>query len=289
MQAVIDRGLDSALVLEDDVDWDVRLKAQMVTFAAASRTWLRRAKRVRTAEESEIVLSPQLLASRMTTGKTESPYGDNWDVLWLGHCGTELPLLSSSSSSAQPGSLKILIPSDETVPAPQHLKPHPFASRDALGSAYPAHTRVVHAARGNACTLAYAVSGRGAEKVARMFQRVGYVAQWDLMLRDYCLGLYRHRRGGVLGDEGGEREEAPVCVTVQPPLFSHYYAGAEEGGGRGGASVSDIRGQGGGFASRKTGTPYVRLSVQGNLERIVAGVPVGELVDQLPDDKDAFW
>ncbi|GAW16456.1 hypothetical protein ANO14919_058850 [Xylariales sp. No.14919] len=325
LQTVVDMGLGSALVLEDDVDWDVRLKTQMRTFAMASRLWLDiEAQRRETTtsqrrggiaggvpsgspdsekreqqQESEVgsESSPAgsddggairgeyaqdtvpLSSGRLpsTQGRTKSPYGDDWDVLWLGHCGADLPAARQEPASGDPlsSSLKISIPRDPTVPAPKHLQPHPFALRDRLADAYPAHTRVVHAARGTVCSLAYAVSRRGARKLLRAFSAAGFVDQFDLMLRDYCMGG---------GGEHGREEEGLVCLTVQPPLISHHYAGEE-----GGASVSDIRGQGGGLARGEKGTPYVRLSVQENLRRLVAGLAEDQLVDQLPDDGDTLW
>ncbi|KAI0403903.1 hypothetical protein F4802DRAFT_616205 [Xylaria palmicola] len=354
LQMIVDRGLSSALVLEDDVDWDVRLGAQMETLAAASRAWLnieeerrwaaasrpaRKVTRVsasrgaaerparpgpdpesgdgkeRDEEEGEegpgrdtIPLSPALIAEAVRGG-AGSPYGEGWDVLWLGHCGADLPAAiattttPSSSSSPILSSLEIAVLDDVTVPAPKHLKPHPFALCDKLAGAYPAHTRVVHAARGNACSLAYAVSSAGARALLRRFrggggvkggregegEGEGFVDQWDLALRDYCMGggddeADDHDHGGKGGLLLGRRRRGLVCLTVQPPLFSHRYAGDA-----GGASVSDIRGQGGGFARGKKGTPYVRLSVQANLGRLVAGAAVDGLVDQLPDEGDALW
>ncbi|KAI0428354.1 hypothetical protein F5Y09DRAFT_357792 [Xylaria sp. FL1042] len=334
LQTIVGLGLGSALVLEDDVDWDVRLKTQMAAFAVASQTWLgvEQEKREilsrlrnlgtgnpqqedskakssvasnpfpdpnpnneRTVSEEfardTISLPPSLPESMLGgTAHAESPYGEGWDVLWLGHCGADLPTarqesLASTSRSPFCPPLKIAMNGDMTVPAPKHLQPHPFALRDALADAYPAHTRIVHAACGNVCSLGYAVSQRGAQRLLRRFAEDGFAAQWDLMLRDYCMGKGKHTDGDGDGDEYGG-DASLVCLTVQPPLISHHYAG--DGGG-GGASVSDIRGQGGGLVRGKKGTPYIRLSVQENLERLVAGFPVARLVDQLPDDGGTLW
>ncbi|KAI1273719.1 hypothetical protein F5Y07DRAFT_249284 [Xylaria sp. FL0933] len=332
LQTIVDLGLGSALVLEDDVDWDVRLKTQMETFAVASQMWLDVEQEKREIlsrlqnlgigkpqqedskaessvpsnsftnangegaakdefERDTISLPPTLPSTILNAAAySESPYGEDWDVLWLGHCGADLPTTRQEPSPSSPAgspfcsssSLKIAIPGDTTVPAPKHLQPHPFALHDALAEAYPAHTRVVHAACGNVCSLAYAVSQRGARRLLRRFTGDGYVAQWDLMLRDYCMGI--HSNWQEEEQEGHKDNESLVCLTVQPPLISHHYAG--EGGG---ASVSDIKGQGGGLVRGKKGTPYIRLSVQENLERLVAGFPVERLVDQLPDDGDTLW
>ncbi|KAI0172901.1 glycosyltransferase family 25 protein [Hypoxylon sp. FL1284] len=252
LQRVVDEGLGSALVVEDDIDWDVRLKPQLRGLAAASRAWL---------DESG-------LADAGGDDDVRSAYGGGWDVQWLGHCGAALPGLRDPPVAPP---TVIAMPGDDTVPAPQHLKPHPFAPRDRLGAEYPPHTRVVHASAGNVCTLAYAVSRRGARRLLSEFG-ARYDAQWDIVLQKWCEG-----GSGSTPDRAAAR---PVCLTVQPPLFSHYYP---KGGGG-----SDIQGQGGGYA-RGTGTPYVRLSVRQNMRQLVTGAPFGDMVDQLPDDGDPIW
>lgn len=316
--------------MEDDVDWDVRIKNQLQVFAEAARAFTQPAapqtcvarsardcdgkKQHRkvplaqtesfnppTATDNTVV---ELTVSRLRVGNlkaTSSPYGDDWDVLWLGHCGTEFPTAASSSpKSKQPplppthpntgyqpktnaeGSvslppLRVIIPDDPTVPQPQHLKPHPFALADPLGEDYPPHTRVVHASRGTICTQAYAVSQQGARKLLYQFGLQSLTAGWDLVLKDWCDGGYF---SADLGEEGAKkpRPRQPICVTVQPPLFSHHY---------GKASASDIMSPGGGFLNGKTKgemTPYIRYSVRLNMGKLVEGVTdLEDLVDQFPD------
>ncbi|KAL8798348.1 MAG: hypothetical protein Q9182_006736 [Xanthomendoza sp. 2 TL-2023] len=64
----------SALIIEDDADWDVALKSQLETFANKTRA-------LGNAGRNE---------SLWTTSETptHSPYGDDWDLLWLGSCAT---------------------------------------------------------------------------------------------------------------------------------------------------------------------------------------------------------
>lgn len=280
LQAIVAENLTSALVLEDDIDWDVRLKSQLQTYSSASRTWLRESK----VNKHQIELSGTMQLFPATEAGTEAQktaYGEGWDIQWLGHCGTDFP---DDESLISP--LRITISNDETVPAPKHLKPHPFAMPDKLGEVYPPHTRVVHASSGNVCSLAYAVSQQGARKLLSKFN-AHYDTQWDLMLQKWCEGKYeaedKYRpKSGVGHDEGAteeNQEKVPICLTVQPPLFSHHYA--KDG-------ASNILGQGGGYA-KGTGTPYIRLSVRQNLERLAAGMPESEMVDQLPDDGDTIW
>ncbi|KAK3316911.1 hypothetical protein B0H66DRAFT_535146 [Apodospora peruviana] len=315
LQTIIRQNLTSALILEDDADWDIRLKSQLQVFAQATRAFTQPAgtkprpqdlladiyNPPTTAEpdssssssSTTIVELPlaQLLSSSNSLLPKVTPYGDIWDVLWLGHCGTDFPTSAQNTitseqpseddktTTAQPkkplrrkGSwrpplLRVPISNDMTVPEPQHLKPHPFALRDPLGGEYPPHTRVVHAAAGRtSCTQAYAVSQKGARKLLWQFGLQTFTSGWDLMLGDWCDGVYN--------DEDGEDgvKKGPVCVTVQPPLFSHHF-------GKG--ATSDIMSPGGGFIKgNKEMTPYVRFSVKMNTGRMVEG---REPEDQWPD------
>ncbi|KAK8071720.1 hypothetical protein PG996_005068 [Apiospora saccharicola] len=346
LHRVVEEGLPSALIMEDDVDWDLRIKSQLQTFGAASKAWLQTshetvtppaglltdkdgpavywrggrgvdARRTSTGDhEAEERYSIRLdqMSTTNAPALTDHPYGEGWDVLWLGHCGTGFPDADTGSLPL----LRVVIPNDPTVPAPQHLKSHPFASHDALGDLYPPHTRVVHAASSprTACTLAYAVSQRGARKLLWQFGLEDFSSQWDLMLGNWCSGGYVDGKVDV-GDGGGgdvdhgsdgarvaagiavggeklhsnERREGrareqrsrprqqPTCLTVQPPIFGHYFA--KKG-------ASDIRGQGGGYVT-KTGTPYVRWSVRMNLDVLTEGGTASDVVDQLPDEGEVRW
>lgn len=348
LRRVVEEGLPSALIMEDDLDWDLRIKSQLQTFGAASYAWLqtsremvshpadllteegrpfvywrmRRGTGVRgtdtAAHEAEerhsIHLDPRSAANGLTSSK-DHPYGEGWDVLWLGHCGTDFPPNDAEDTSSSLPPLRVVVADDPTVPAPHHLKPHPFASQDALAELYPSHTRVVHAASSprTVCTLAYAVSQRGARKLLWQFGLEDFSSQWDLMLGKWCAGGYVEGKtdGGDSTDdtdadsredgdnatdgeaavaegskEGEERRERPspprrqpTCLTVQPPIFGHYFA--KKG-------ASDIRGQGGGYVS-KVGTPYVRWSVRMNLDVLTEGGAASEVVDQLPDEGEARW
>lgn len=58
-------NIQSALIFEDDADWDIGFRAQLKQLA-------RGAKYLQKVDEDAV---------------TRSPYGDSWDMLWLGHCG----------------------------------------------------------------------------------------------------------------------------------------------------------------------------------------------------------
>jgi hypothetical protein len=103
------------------------------------------------------------------------------------------------------------------------------------------------------------VTQAGARKILYQFGVRGFSKGYDFALSDYCAGIGRD----IVGDDAIVEERGirrPMCVTVQPPLFSHYWS--ERGS-------SDIMGTGAG--GRESGTRYVRRSVRGNIEALVKG------------------
>jgi hypothetical protein len=186
--------------------------------------------------------------------RPNDPYGQNWDILWLGHCGADLPPASPSHPD------RLTLSNDPTVAAPKHLRPTSHAPQDPLATLYPPQTRLYHrTSNSTLCTLAYAVTQAGARKILYQFGVRGFSKGYDFALSDYCAGIGRDIVGDdAIDEEGGIRR--PMCVTVQPPLFSHYWS--ERGS-------SDIMGTGAG--GRESGTRYVRKSVRGNIEALVKG------------------
>lgn len=70
---IVENGYESALIMEDDMDWDVRLKSQFIQFIHSAR----------------YIQSSSFPSSLAYT--SSSPYGNNWDLIWLGHCGEVFP------------------------------------------------------------------------------------------------------------------------------------------------------------------------------------------------------
>lgn len=175
---------------------------------------------------------------------------------------------------------------DDTVPVGKHLKAHPFQGvLDPLADAYPPHTRVFHRASGGTlCTIAYAVSQRGARRLLHQFGIKGWNGIFDSEMGRWCGGedpdmgasaepkkkpAHQSPLGGGKGKRNGRER---VCLTTQPPIFAHHHPMDGE---------SDIGGLGGGYATRYE-TKYLRYSVRMNLEKIVRGEK--ELEDQWPDE-----
>ncbi|KAK5632054.1 hypothetical protein RRF57_007768 [Xylaria bambusicola] len=64
LKYVVTSGLTSAFIVEDDVDWDIRIKEQTK------------------------LISDNVRLHTGASAEDATPYGTGWDVLWLGHCGS---------------------------------------------------------------------------------------------------------------------------------------------------------------------------------------------------------
>ena len=216
---IVDQRIGSALIMEDDADWDVTFKSQLQSFAIAVR---------------------DLSGTSQTV--THSPFGENWDILWLGHCGleckTELPYY--------------LTPNDPTFPLPLHFLPY---WRDPPPLERPDHARLTCTVKDAACTSMYAVSYHGAQKVlsalsvnpSGVAEEVDIGAQIDVALGRLCGHGYL------------------LCYSAYPSLTGGFRAAGSASKG------SDIHNHGGEpvpFAS--WGMMY---STMLNINRILRGEP----------------
>ena len=203
---MIEENIVSALFLEDDADWDIRIKKQMTDFAKASRLLVQpklgtsdsfldptypRPKKDQKPQNFDI--------SKDLTGRpSSSPYGDidRWDILWLGHCGSRFPRASDRNVPLD----RAVIYDDETVPEPQHVKME-FGDSE-LVQTYPAHTRVVSRAWMNTCSLGYAITQPGARRLLYELGVNKMTGTTDMMLRSVC--------------HGSEGRPLQTCLTTQP-------------------------------------------------------------------------
>ncbi|KAF2637977.1 hypothetical protein P280DRAFT_405620 [Massarina eburnea CBS 473.64] len=313
LQQIVAQNLTTALIMEDDVDWDIRIRQNLQRFALASqflaeekrdlsslaeyKSKVSELKNPETPETASHILNETTITPILPTLPLSSihlpsrpfhptsPYGDpsTWDILWIGHCGAGFPRHPPSPKNppTTPANTILISTNDATVPSPHHLKAHPFqGTLDPLALALPPHTRIFHRATGGTlCTVAYAVSQRGARRLLHQFGVKGWNGIFDAEMGRWCagedpdMGADASPPSQSEGKEGKKKGMERVCLTSQPPIFAHHHPLEGE---------SDIGGLGGGYA-RKFETKYLRLSVRMNLERIVQGVEGGVLVDQWPD------
>ncbi|KAF4634552.1 hypothetical protein G7Y89_g3552 [Cudoniella acicularis] len=151
VRSIVENRYASAMIMEDDMDWDVRIRNQMQDFALGIRY-------LTDIDESE---------------KQLSPYGGDWDIFWPDHCREYLP--------EDDDCRRFVINDDETV-APKSEMP---TLKDHLAE-YPEYTRIMHKAGAPICTFAYALSARGAQKVLYHLGTRGQVSNYDNALAFMC-------------------------------------------------------------------------------------------------------
>ncbi|KAJ4305827.1 hypothetical protein N0V90_001359 [Kalmusia sp. IMI 367209] len=157
LQWFLDSGLETALILEDDVDWDIRLRSVQIPLAAsAART-----------------LMPPKQSSNPPTkqGQGHSQYwGDHgaWDLLYLGHCGDYFDEVTYKGLLHRGKSFNLsdvphIIYNDPTLPARSEL--HPFTQELFSELKLPVQARALHRSKFPLCSFGYAVTRSAAEQL----------------------------------------------------------------------------------------------------------------------------
>jgi hypothetical protein len=189
-----------------------------------------------------------------------SPYGDGWDILWLGHQGALFPNMGHQAERAEASKIskgRVVHLDDPTVPEDRY---HDFWN-EGVPSKYPQHTRTVHHMMGGVCTFAYAVSHAGARALLHDAS-TSFKEPFDVLLMRACNGMEPHRYLN--------------CLTTRPPLFYHHRpAGRSD-------VDSDITASMNKPGTRKKGiTTWIRWSVKLNIGKLLRGRT--DFDDQFPD------
>ena len=185
---MVEQRMSTALILEDDADWDVRIHPLLTDFARGSRH----------------------LLNQPITQKTHSAYGDGWDLLWLGHCHDTI---------AKDDPRTYVIENDLAVPSIPNL----HLNNPEIMHPWPNHTRVVHMVGEPICTFAYALSLQGAQKVLYALSVKELQGIFDNALSWWCTFhgqgsrcidahpsyFYQHRAAGGAGKNSDNIPGAP--------------------------------------------------------------------------------
>lgn len=235
LSRIVEEKIETAFILEDDVDWDVNVKSQLELFARGSS---------------------KLQGDSSSASPRRSPYGNDWDMLWLGHCHSG-PHDTGSSSDTQD---MYFIKNDATVP------PVPFRSgwwdnSHILPEVLVNDTRVIYRAASGMCMWGYAVSYEGARKILSIMSlQGGDGRQVDVQLSE----LSKNRDITTYG--------------IWPPLFgSHRFAGSE-------FRDSDIKDKDSDSWHPEYSANIV-YSTTMNVPRLVKGGP--DVISQWPNDTTA--
>lgn len=143
---VVTSGFETALIIEDDVDWDVTIRDQMR------------------------LVSDNVRAFATTSDGDSAPYGSAWDVLWLGHCG----------EVTKPETLKREYPDPSLMPTELYAG----WSKKWLENIFEGH-RAVQWTEQVVCTFGYGVSRAGAQNMLK-FLGQGQDEAFDVALMTAC-------------------------------------------------------------------------------------------------------
>lgn len=266
--SIVRLNISTALILEDDADWDVRIRDQLRDLALSVYALTQPLSEdpssyadatFPTTKSPDVLPASELLFDNLpsTVPPKYSPYGDNWDFLWVGHCGMRLPSQSVPLGDKIPKG-RVVRHHDSTVPQKEHLSM--VSPVDDHKNDYEEHTRVVSHVQDGICSLGYAITQAGARKLLHSIGLLEVNAAYDILLRQYC--------------EGSNGRAYHNCLTVVPSLFHHHRpAGSVE-------AESDISDHGKGY--KKTAhTDVVRWSTRMNWNVLLEGRT--DFVDQWPD------
>src|SRR5512140_2446195 len=163
----LDSGLESALILEDDVDWDIRLRSLQAPLVSAA---------MRTVFASGSGGSPKSswssddISYYSDDEAARYPYGDPslWDLLYMGHCGDYFhgmdrgfearPVKHKDRARVQHLSFNATSLADFDAL-------HPWTASLLTNLGGPVHTRLVHRSIFPLCTFAYAVTRHSARRL----------------------------------------------------------------------------------------------------------------------------
>ena len=183
---MLDENIASSLVLESDADWDMRIKTSLTGFRDGVKAILDTIPSVsgsHSGDKRARELSDDLSSSA-------SPYGQNWDLLWIGHCGAQADRYYAYHDPSAADNIHAW----SFSPPPPEIQYRP------------AETRFVfqlsdHGAAGIVCTTGYAISNRGAQKLEKMYPNADH--EVDIWLRWVC-----------------SEEPGMVCLSSFPQIVS---------------------------------------------------------------------
>ncbi|RCI10423.1 hypothetical protein L249_4415, partial [Ophiocordyceps polyrhachis-furcata BCC 54312] len=188
LQQFLDSGAETALFLEDDVDWDIRLRTSQAPLVSAA------ARRLLAVDDGR-----------------RYPYGhpDRWDLIYLGHCGDywhgmDVEFVDGHVKPSDLSSTPHAAFADHSMSPPHRL--HPFTASLFKNLGVGPQTRLFHRSVFPLCTFGYALSRAGALRLLQLGRKEpstsGHKA-YDVLILLSC------------------RDYGLRCWTVNPEIFHH--------------------------------------------------------------------
>ncbi|KAI1093515.1 glycosyltransferase family 25 protein [Rostrohypoxylon terebratum] len=148
LRYVIASDFETAFIVEDDVDWDVRIKEEMRLVSDNVRAYTG-------VEEDD-----------------RAPFGTSWDILWLGHCGS---IITDDMVGSR------VYADDSRCETELYSGWSKRFLRENLTEGH----RQVQPSKLTVCTFGYGVTRRGARKMLPLLSK-GANEAYDVALSGYC-------------------------------------------------------------------------------------------------------
>lgn len=193
MRWFLESDLETMLVLEDDVDWDIRLRTRQIPIAAQA---IRRLNYAKTTPRTPIAYVP----ARNNYWSDSS----TWDILYLGHCGDIF------RPSSWTDNIRRMSWPDPTLPARREM--HPYTAKFLESIDVPEQTRLIHESIFPLCTFGFALTRLAARRLLYEIaarEANGGTMAYDVRVLEGCRDL-------------GLR-----CWSANPELFHHMDAESE--------------------------------------------------------------
>lgn len=149
LKFVVASGFSTAFIVEDDVDWDVKLLDQMR------------------------LISDNVRNFTAAADTDPNPFGSGWDVLWLGHCGDRIEKDTMAKM--------LLYPDDTRCKTELYSGWSKHFLRDNLPDGY----RVVQDSIQTVCTFGYGITAESAQKILALLAR-GADEAYDVSMSHHC-------------------------------------------------------------------------------------------------------
>jgi hypothetical protein len=154
----LESGLETALILEDDVDWDIRLRSMQIPLAANA-----------VREQLPAPLVKQRFGMFRNDRNHYWGNHNDWDLLYLGHCGDYFDPIGRDGP--EPGgrhsfnltNMPHTVYRDPSLPAKSDL--HPFTQKLFNLMGLPEQSRVLHRSKFPLCSFGYAVTRSAAQRL----------------------------------------------------------------------------------------------------------------------------
>lgn len=186
----VESGLETALIIEDDVDWDIHIRHHQVPLIAQHMRSLLASKPAEPDDHYKVVRDRD---------RRPSYWGDltQWEILYIGHCGDYFDLKYWDD-------LPHDVFRDDTVPDLNHM--HPDTQNWLWEAGVNQKERIVHRSKQPLCSFAYALNRKSAERMlAELSHEESGHGTWsfDVRLLEAC------------------RDMGWKCWTANPELFHH--------------------------------------------------------------------